>query len=426
MRRLFEHPQEIKVAALLMIDLDNLKYINDSYGHDCGDSYLRAAADAMDSLPLINLLVSRMSGDEFFIFTYGHQSREQAWQYLNLLNQTINESYFILPGGDSIRIRCSAGIAWYPDDSTVLDKLTRYADFAMYTAKNSIKGTFCEFSREDYDKNSYLLHSREELNNLIEHRLLNYYFQPIVDAISGEVFAYEALMRSRLPTLSSPLEVLALARAQSKLYEIEKLTWFAAMEAATSDPVFLDSNCRIFINSVSNRILNDDDIENLRSSFQKYLHRIVLEVTEEEKFNEEVTRKKQLLLYRWGGAVALDDFGTGYNGEMVLLQLVPDYVKIDMSIVRNIDTDPSRQELLRNLISYSHERSIMVIGEGVETSAEMQTLISMGVDYLQGYYLGHPKAQMCRLSPDIFTEIRDTANAAGRTSAKPIRRRVTL
>lgn len=424
MRRLFEHPQELKIAALLLLDLDNLKFINDSYGHDCGDGYLRAAADAMNSLPLMNTLVARMSGDEFFIFTHGHSSREQAWQYLDELKQTINESYFILPGGDSIRIRCSAGIAWYPDDSMILDELTRYADFAMYTAKNSAKGSFCEFSSDDYEKDSYLLHSREELNNLIEHRMLDYHFQPIVNALSGEIFAYEALMRSRLSTLSSPMEVLALARAQSKLYEIERLTWFAAMETATHDPVFLESNCRIFINSVSNRMLNDDDIENLRSSFQKYLHRMVLEVTEEEKFNEEITRKKQMLLYRWGGAVALDDFGTGYNGEMVLLQLVPDFVKIDMSIVRNIDTDPSRQELLRNLISYSHERSIMVICEGVETSAEMQTLIHMGVDYLQGYYLGHPEAQMRMLPTEVVTEIQDTAHAAGRSFAAPSSRQL--
>lgn len=424
MRKLFETPETLGVSALLLLDLDNLKYINDSYGHDCGDGYLRAAANAMKTLPLQNMLLARMSGDEFFLFLYGQESKEQIRALLGDLKQIISESYYILPGGDSIRVRCSAGVTWYPDDALLLDDLTRYADFAMYTAKNYTKGEFCEFNRAEYDKNSFLLHSREELNKLIEHRLLDYHFQPIVSALSGDVFAYEALMRSRLSTLSSPLEVLALARAQSKLYDIEKLTWFAAMEAATSDPIFLNSDRRIFINSVSNRILNDDDIEELRSTFQRYLHRMVLEVTEEEKFNEDVTRKKQMLLYKWGGAVALDDFGTGYNGEMVLLQLVPDYVKIDMSIVRNIDVDPSRQELFRNLVSYSHERNIMVIAEGVETASEMNTLIRLGADYLQGYYLGKPAAAMRTLPEALVLEIQTIAHDVGRTFTRPGQHRV--
>ncbi|MEG1943649.1 MAG: diguanylate cyclase, partial [Angelakisella sp.] len=275
--KLFDEPEALKVSALLMLDLDNLKYINDSYGHDCGDGYLRAAANAMKKLPLQNMLLARMSGDEFFIFIYGYDSKKQIRGFISELKQIINESYYILAGGDSVRVRCSAGVTWYPEDTTRLEDLARYADFAMYSAKNNKKGDFCEFEREDYDKNSYLLHSREELNKLIEHRMISYHFQPIVSAATGAVFAYEALMRSRLETLRTPLEILALARSQSKLYEIEKLTWFSALETTVKDSVFADGNCKIFINSVSNNILNDNDIEELRSTFQRYLHRIVLE-----------------------------------------------------------------------------------------------------------------------------------------------------
>ncbi|MEG0942457.1 MAG: EAL domain-containing protein [Angelakisella sp.] len=404
-QKLFENPQGLKTAALLMLDLDNLKFINDNYGHDCGDGYLRAVASAMKKLPLQNVLLARMSGDEFFLFLYGYDTKEQVQHYINELKDIIGESYYILPGGDTTRIRCSAGVTWYPEDTTLLDDLIRYSDFAMYSAKNSKKGDFVDFCMADYNKNSYLLHSREELNKLIDLRLVDYHFQPIVDTQTGCVFAYEALMRSQLDTLKSPLEILALARSQSKLYDIEKLTWFSAMELAVNDPVFREGDCHIFINSVSNNILSDDDIKSLGETFQEYLHRIVLEVTEEEKFNEGITRQKQQLLYQWGGAVALDDFGTGYNGEMVLLQLVPDYVKIDMSIVRNIDSDPSRKELFGYLVSYSHERGIKVIAEGVETASEMDTLIRLGADYLQGYYLGKPEPIMKPIPIKIQNEI---------------------
>ena len=93
---------------------------------------------------------------------------------------------------------------------------------------------------------------------------------------------------------------------------------------------------------------------------------------------------------KWGAAIALDDFGTGYNGETMLLHLSPQYVKIDMSIVRDIDIDENRQKLLTNLLSYTKERQIQVIAEGVETAGELRTLLRLGVDYLQGFYLGMP------------------------------------
>lgn len=111
------------------------------------------------------------------------------------------------------------GITWYPDDAQNYEALLKYADFAMYQIKNSSKGSIGEFSMQSYAKNSFLLQSKEDLNHLIDDRLVRYVFQPIVDAHTGEVFAYEALMRPQLPALSSPLDVLTLARSQSKLYQ---------------------------------------------------------------------------------------------------------------------------------------------------------------------------------------------------------------
>ena len=411
MDKLFLQPDKLQVAALIMLDLDNLKHLNDSYGHDCGDSYIQAAAAALKKLPLQNMVVARMSGDEFFVFLYGYSSQDELRGIIQEIKETILGSYFTPPGAEGIRIRCSGGIAWYPQDADSVEVLCRYADFAMYTAKNNKKGTFFEFDQQSYNQNAFLLHAREELNKLIDHQMIHYLFQPIVSTADGQVFAYEALMRPTLDTLKTPQEVLTLARAQSKLYDIEKLTWFCALRQARAEPSFTQGSFRLFINSVSNQILTPADSQALRQLYGRYLGRVVLEVTEEEKFAEELSRQKQSFMYSFGGQIALDDFGTGYNSDTALLLLSPDYVKIDMSIVRSIDSDRSRQGIFKNLVAYSHERDIKVIAEGVETFQEMQTLIQLGADYLQGYYLGHPQAEMRAIPADLSEEIRNIRNS---------------
>lgn len=407
MSKLFEKPEKLKIAAMVMLDLDNLKHLNDSYGHDCGDSYIQAAAAVLKKQPLQNMVVARMSGDEFFLFLYGYPNKETLWEAILEIKETIGNSYFTPPGAERVKIRCSGGVAWYPENAQSIELLTRFADFAMYTAKNSKKGDFLEFNQEGYNQNAFLLHSREELNKLIENRMVRYVFQPIVAVEDGSIFAYEALMRPTLDTLKSPLEILTLARAQSKLYDIEKLTWFTALRQAREEPSFTQGSFRLFINSVSNQLLSPEDMQTLQNMFGRYLGRVVLEVTEEEKFAEELSRQKQLFMNAFGGQVALDDFGTGYNSDTALLLLCPDYIKVDMSIVRNIDIDLSRQGIFKNLVSYSHERGIKVIAEGVETFQEMQVLIELGADYLQGYYLGHPLDEMRSIPAELAEEIRN-------------------
>ncbi|MEG2088242.1 MAG: EAL domain-containing protein, partial [Angelakisella sp.] len=401
--KLFEQPSKLKTAAMLMLDLDNLKFINDQYGHDCGDCYIQAAANALKKVPVQNLLLCRFSGDEFYAFFYGFVDKEMVRHLIDQMKQNLSNSFYTPPGNDPIRVRCSGGIAWYPDHSDDLELLSRYADFAMYTAKNTKKGDICEFSQLLYDQNSYMLHAREELNKLLEGNLVDYHFQPIVSAVTGELFAYEALMRSRLSSLKGPLEILSLARAQSKLYEIERMTLHCALRQAREDSSFDRGSFKLFVNSIANQMLSEADIATLVALFEEHRHRLVLEVTEEEQFSEDFTIRKRQLLHSWNSQIALDDFGAGYNSDTALLVLTPDYVKIDMSIVRDIDSDPSKQDILRNLISYSHERGIRVIAEGVETPAELQTLVGLSVDLLQGYYIGHPKRQM-ELPPQRLTD----------------------
>lgn len=204
--------------------------------------------------------------------------------------------------------------------------------------------------------------------------------------------------------MKSPFDVIRLAQSQSKLYEIEKLTWFQAMSNFIEKKDYF-GDAKIFINSIPNNVLSYEDLKLFEEKFTDYLDRIVVEVTENEQSDDECTRIKQEMVARWGSDLALDDFGSGYNSELSLLILSPKYVKIDMNIVRGIDIDINRQKLLENMLSYAKNRDIKIIAEGIETRDEMDKLIEFGVDYMQGYYLGKPNLIPQSLSSKIKEKI---------------------
>ena len=308
---------------------------------------------------------------------------------------------YLYSGGDGV---LTAGEACYHKYSESYEQLIRYADFAMYSVKNMTKGRFAEFNITDYEKSAYLLHNSEELNRLIEEELLDYYFQPIVNARTGQVFGYEALMRPRLTSLETPLEVLSLAKSQGKLYQIERLTWFLALKSFTGFKN-IPPDCRLFINSIANQGLSESDEKALEAQYGPCLGSLVVELTEEEERVESYTRKKISFLKRHGGQVALDDFGAGYNGEVSLLAVRPDFIKVDLSIVRNCHQDKNRQEMISNIISFARKNNSLVIAEGVQSREEMDTVISLGVDYLQGYYVGVPSLTSQPIPDKILKEI---------------------
>ncbi|WMI81095.1 GGDEF domain-containing protein [Anaerotignum sp. MB30-C6] len=145
---LFKQPHRLKNAAILMIDLDNLKIINDRYGHDCGDKYIRRAGQSfVDNLPK-STICSRVSGDEFFFFLYGYEDKESMRQILTQLDLKVNNTWVRFPNGEPQKIGASGGIAWYPDDSKDFQELMKLADTAMYRIKHGKKGEFCEFEQD--------------------------------------------------------------------------------------------------------------------------------------------------------------------------------------------------------------------------------------------------------------------------------------
>ena len=390
----FCSPEKLGHAALLMFDLDNLKQINDTFGHDWGDEYIRRTGECFAKNAPARTVCARISGDEFNALFYGYNDQDTLRADICALKAALEHSVVQLPSGRELRVSVSGGVAWYPESSTNLITLRKYADFAMYQVKHSRKGELLEFDPEVYRASLQERRCHEEFRRLINEELISYHFQPIIDAKDGSVFAYEALMRVDLPTLHSPADVLRLAREENCLHEVERITFFRASSAyqALENAGKVVPSALLFVNSIASQYLTPDELSEYSARYASILPRIVIEITEEEVLDPKALRIKQTIRGS-SGAFALDDYGSGYSNERSLLELSPNYIKIDLSIIRDIDTDTNKRQIVSNTVSYAHQRGMKVVAEGLETADEVRTVLSLGVDFLQGFFLAMPQVE---------------------------------
>ena len=271
---------------------------------------------------------------------------------------------------------------------------------AMYQVKHSHKGRMCDFDIGSYHQEAYAAQTQQDFELLLQEELVSYHFQPIYSARSGRVAAYEALMRVDLPTLHSPAQVMQLAHETGRLYEIERITVFHSSEIFQRMQAqgLLQSDALLFINSIANVSLTVEDVEEYAQRYPELLKRLVVEITEQEDLDRACLERKRNIP-GFSGSFALDDYGSGYSNELNLLELSPRYIKIDISIVRGIDTDRDKQQIVSNIVAYAHARSMQLIAEGIETEAQLRTVIGLGVDLLQGYYLSRPAAVPAPIAP---------------------------
>lgn len=408
LEELFRNPEALQVTAFLMIDLDNLKYVNDTYGHDFGDDYIKTAAAALKNFHRYGGIVSRLSGDEFNVCLSGFSSKEEVRRIIDEVRGQLLQSYCMLADGTHFKVRASAGVSWYPDDARSYEQLMKYADFAMYTIKHSTKGEIAEFDSSAYEKDSVLITGVEEMNRIIDECSVRYAFHSIVSARTGEIYGYEALMRPQSAILKSPMELLRIARTGAKLYEIERLTWTKALDDFQKqiDAGHIAPDSHVFINSISNCVLESADVEKIEEAHTKLLSQVVLEILESENVIEEYNVRKSKRMQMWNAQIALDDFGTGYNSEFALITMHPNIVKIDRSIISGCDKDISRRTIINNLVRLVKQKQALVLAEGVETEEELRTVISCGVDLLQGYYICRPVFEPQPVPQEVAETIR--------------------
>jgi len=388
---LFLKPEVLKHAGLLMIDLDNLKTTNDRFGHNFGDKYIQTAGRCFVENTPENTLCARMSGDEFVVLFYGYDSKEEIQEKVKELYRAIREVKFILPNGDNMGLSASGGVAWYPEDSNELSEIMKYADFAMYQVKRSKKGEYKEFDARLYEEKQLQNQGRLELNEVLKTRNINYFFQPIFENKEGKVYAYEALMRVNTPTLRSPEVVLRLAKEEERMHDIESITMFqsAACYQTLLKKGAVADEALLFVNSIASECMTKEEIESYHELYKDLQSRVVVEITEAENLDMELIREKSNA-ESFSGMFSLDDYGSGYNSEINLLELKPKFVKVDVSIVHNVDKDSGKQRIISNVVNYAHEQDMLIVAEGVETEEELKTVLRLGVDLFQGYYLARP------------------------------------
>lgn len=402
-----EHPEKLKHAAFVMIDMDNLKYTNDNFGHDFGDRYIHEAGRGFAEYVPDGTLCSRISGDEFNLLFYGYDSQDEIRKAISEVKAALDRKYVELPSGRKLHLSISGGISWYPEDSADLKTLKKYADFAMYQVKRSRKGHFREFELDVYNRNAGETQLRKQFLQLMKREDIAYYYQPIVSAVTGKIRALEALMHVEMSMLKSPEDVLRLAKEEKCLHDLERITFFCAAEGYCR----LRANGKVrgdellFVNSIASEYMTDEECREFRQRYLDIRSQLVLEITEQELLSKEALERKTSKGFL--GAVALDDYGSGYNSEKSLLALSPKYIKVDMVIIRDIDTDIDKQQIVANIVKYAHQRGMYIVAEGVETAEELKKVLELEVDLLQGYYLSRPAATPGAINPDALKIIEE-------------------
>ena len=243
----------------------------------------------------------------------------------------------------------------------------------------------------------------ELVSQILDNNLFTYHFQPIVNAIDGDIYSYEALMRTDSARKVAPLSVIKYADMQSRLVDVEKATFFNVLKIIDNERVAL-GRAKIFVNSIPGVKLNDEDLKIVEDYLDRLSDTIVIELTEESEVDDDDLLRLKELFSKHNIKIAVDDYGTGYSNVSNLLRYMPNYVKIDRELLSEIESKPQKQHFVKDIISFCHDNDIMALAEGVETSDELRTVIHLGVDLIQGFYTGRPQPGFI---PQIDTAVRE-------------------
>lgn len=375
-------------GVLSIWDLDNLKYTNDTYGHEIGDKYICTLSSLLKKELPEKSISARLSGDEFTMFLY-NEPKEKLVGILKKIHNLLMQERLSLPDGLELNMSASAGMAFYNEDAVNYAELLKYADFAMYQIKKSSKGSIKAYNKDSYLRDYILVQGVGELDRIIMDESIKYAYQPIFSVKTGNIFAYEALIRPISDLLGRPDNFLRVAEAQFKLDKVEHLTWFHGLKGFF-EQIHDDDNARIFINSIPNQLLSEEDWQKLEELYGTKLSRIVMEITEGAKSEIDIEEKKRAFCRKWNIPVALDDYGSGYSNSDQLVSRMYHFVKLDMGLIQGISINPSTQALVRSTIQYCHENFLMVIAEGIETQEDYDTVKDLGADFVQGFLLARP------------------------------------
>ncbi|MEM8948457.1 MAG: EAL domain-containing protein [Pseudomonadota bacterium] len=386
-------------TAVLFIDLDNFKWINDSYGHEAGDSLLVEVGERLRLCVRVNDFIARLGGDEFAIVCHRLESPEKAEKVADRIIEKLK-----LPFEHGIakgHVNASVGIAYLTPDLDGPDSVLRQADLAMYQAKQSGKGCYRTYSREIGEKALTTAVLREQIQQGLEDDDFYLVFQPIVELASETAVGAEALLRLECPKsgLIAPDAFVPVAEETGQIHELGAWVIEQAIESFVAlDRGFEASAFYITIN-LSPHQLNGDLVDTLERAFQRRSetrNRVVLEITETALLQRRGRVVELLQEVRAAGVrIALDDFGTGYSSLSHLHEFPIDILKIDKSLVHGLgirNSDDSRRQLamIKATSALANDLGIVVVAEGVEAAISSRILLDSGVHFGQGYLFSPP------------------------------------
>ncbi len=385
-----------KRIAVSVYCISRYQYIYENFGiHDIEEA-VTLVSETLQLANPTNSIIARIADDEFAVVNLENNEVNMG-EVINaatsiFFNNTENynqnhiKDYFV-------EINCGCTVAepgWDGDIQTFL----KVASGEMYL--NRLKsGNGPVLKEKKSSKDDYRL-----FELLIEKNLFVYNFQPIVDARTGEIYAYEALMRTTSEIGMNPGEILKIAKDYNRLYDIEKATLNNVLS-------YMDGHFekfvgkRVFINTIPGHFLNQEDYDRINERYSHLLKYCVIEITEQNDISdEELTRTKNLGGESSGCQLAIDDYGAGYSNIVNLLRYKPQVIKIDRYLISDIHNDINKQMFVKSTIDFAQMNGIKTVAEGVETTEELQAVISYGVDLIQGFYTARP-------APEPLYELND-------------------
>ena len=383
--------------AVLFIDFDNFKLINDNFGHQTGDILLKLTAEKIQSQLRECDTLARLGGDEFAVLLEDLESTSFAITIAQRILKTMQKAITI--GDQSIFVTISIGIALKDENTHLAEDLLKNADHAMYHAKNKGKNNIQVYETTLHRAVVYARQILSELEIALLHEQLDFHFQPIVTLDNKQVSGFEALIRWQHPTrgLIYPEEFIELAEQNDLVKEIDNqlLKRVAKIlhhwQSMSTQPIYISVNisAKRFIDS---RLVKE--IGQLFKQYQLQPGSILVEVTEHALIKN--IGKARLLFHQLkaiGVKISLDDFGTGYSSLSYLNQLPFDIIKIDRSFVTNINHRKLKHPIINTIVALAKTLDIELVAEGIESEFQLEVLHQMGCQYGQGYYLAKPMSE---------------------------------
>jgi len=380
--------------AVLFLDLDDFKKINDSMGHETGDKLLVEAAERLNKVLRATDTVGRLGGDEFIVLLPCLADENDVLAVVDAILHQFRASFKV--GSREMLMTVSIGVAIYPENGNDSSQLLRNADAAMYHAKALGRNTYSFFTQSMNQALARRLELEEQIQGALERSEFEVYYQPQINIRTGEVVGAEALLRWKNEGLGSvpPDEFIPIAEHTGLIVSIGLFVLRESLETLTQWQKLKGRNLRMSVNLSPCQFRDPDLVEDIKFIIKKYnidAECLDLEITEGvlmsgHDYIDEALKE----LTRIGVCISMDDFGTGYSSLSYLRRYPFDVLKIDRSFISDILLDPADRELIVAAISMAHALSIQVVAEGVETLEQLQILSNLSCDYAQGYYISKP------------------------------------